>query len=113
MLLLLALALLLSACAGPQIEDVKQKYLLARMEYNDILTEYLDLKAIQTAPVRAEWKAKVDPKFKALGVALDAWKGALEAADGDAVSAERTFMTALAEVKAMTVLESIFKEEGQ
>ena len=48
----------------------------ARMEYNDLLEEYLDLKAQQSPEVRAEWKTTVDPKFKVVGAALKAWKGA-------------------------------------
>ena len=43
----------LAACTGPRIQDVKQKYLLARMEYNDLLEEHLDLKAQQTPTVKA------------------------------------------------------------
>ncbi len=105
------LLLCLGACVGHQVEDAKSNYLLARMEYNDLLTEYLDLKAQQSPEVRAEWKTTVDPKFKAVGAALKAWKGALEAVDGDPVAAEKTFLAALGEVKTLPELKPIVKEE--
>jgi hypothetical protein len=81
------------------------------MEYNDLLTEYLDLKAQQTPTVRAEWKRTIDPKFRAVGAALTTWKGAIEAVDGDPVTAEKTFMAALGDVKALPELQPIAKED--
>ena len=101
----------LAACTGPQIQDVKQKYLLARMEYNDLLEEHLDLKAQQTPTVKADWKRTIDPKFKAVEAALTTWDGALEAVDGDPVTAEKTFMAALGDVKALQELQPIVKED--
>jgi hypothetical protein len=95
----------LAACTGPQIQDAKSKYLLARMEYNDLLEEYLDLKAKQSPEVRAEWKRTVDPKCKAVGEALNAWGKAVKAAEASGEESNQ-----LEAVRALTDVEKAFQK---
>jgi len=91
--------LLTAGCGLSQIKDQEDKYLLARMEYNDLLTEYLALYNEQDPATQLDWKINIDPKWKAVRAALATWKGALKAEEGDPVSAEREWLVAIADVK--------------
>lgn len=131
--LLLLLALVIQGCGGQgtirpgtsPLQDQKDKYLLARMEYNDLLTEYLYLYELQDPGTKLDWKIKVDAKWRAVSKSLTAWKSSIEAIDamvasgeGDpdaemfaAFAAEKAVLDAMIALQA--VLEPILPQEEE
>jgi hypothetical protein len=73
----------MAGCAGglgQTLKESEDEYLLARMEYNDILSEYLELYEQQDEMTQMVWKETIDPKFKPVSTALTAWGKAIKAA---------------------------------
>lgn len=80
-LLLLTIAAAGWLCAGCATTNVnltnEARYYTALKWYNDNLETYLQSYRVASPATQAEWKAKIDPAFKAGDAVLKEWRAAL------------------------------------
>lgn len=83
---LLAVVLLLTfGCAGSQFpSSPRGSYAAALTFYNNTIQAYYNVLILQPPEVRAEWKAKINPKFNMAGDALALWGSVVGTPDGEA-----------------------------
>jgi len=84
----LAIAVLLSGCAGLNVDTPDKKYLAAQAEFELLLKRYLQYYDDLSPGAQATLKAKVNPVFHKGQLALDMWYSVLGAGGDPAASVE-------------------------